>query len=153
MKADALKTMTEAELREARLEAWPNTEAELVDIINTLANREHTYGTCVYAMSIAAEAAFRFIAGKLGVTGFQASCADLDFLKRIRHYKGPFMVVDGSNLLYPQYQLKERTLETLRQWEKEWCPGEAKKLLADKDVAVSEVRAHWQRLIDNAPNV
>jgi hypothetical protein len=83
----------------------PTTAEELATEIAALVNRPHSYGTCVYAMSLAAVATFNFVAGKLGVTGFQASCADLDIIARTRGLKCGLMIVDPSKLLYPQYDL------------------------------------------------
>lgn len=96
-----LTKLPELELRDVNPK--PQTYDELLDIVKQLAEREHDYGTCVYAMSIAALAAFNFIAHKLGVTGFQASCADMDILRHSRGMKDGFRIVDYNQLLYPQY--------------------------------------------------
>jgi hypothetical protein len=61
---------------------WPYTKEQLIEYVESLVNKQYDYGTCVYAMSMAAEAAFNYVSHRLGVTGFQASCADLDFLRR-----------------------------------------------------------------------
>ncbi len=53
-------------------------------------------------MSLAAVAAFYYVSHKLGVTGFQASCADMDFLQRTRSMKSGFKILDYDDLLYPQ---------------------------------------------------
>jgi hypothetical protein len=81
----------------------PRTMEELTGIIDAMASRNHNYGTCVYAMSISAEAAFNYISHILGVTDFQASCADMDFLRRTRHMPH-FQILDLDRLLYPQYR-------------------------------------------------
>lgn len=91
---------TESEMRESK-SIWPKTEKELIRYIRELLDREHDYGTCVYAMSLAAVASFHYIASKLGVTGFQASCADLDILRRTRHIER-FKILNYEDLLYPQ---------------------------------------------------
>lgn len=97
--------MTEIELKEAKV-PWLKTKEELIDYIDKLVEQEHNYGTCVYAMSMAAVAAFNYVASKLIVTGFQASCAELDILRRIRNLEGSFMITDASKLLYPQYDVR-----------------------------------------------
>lgn len=97
---------TEKELREASV-PWPQNERQLLEYIHSLVEREHDYETCVYAMSMAAVAAFYYVSHKLGVTGFQASCADLDILRRTRSLDGPFMLLKAEDLLYPQYDLRE----------------------------------------------
>lgn len=131
-------------MREAQAPT-PETVEELAEYVRSLVDREHDYGTCVYAMSLAAVAAFNHVAHKLGVTGFQASCADLDIIKRTRRMKGPFIVLDGADLLYPQYDLRARLDEFITEVEQEWAPDEARKLLAEER-GVEAVRAHWERL-------
>jgi len=102
LKKKSLSNMSERELREYEV-PFIETEDQLLDIIRQLVDRSHTYGTCVYAMSIASVATFRYIVHKLGVTGFQASCADLDILRRTRNMNHGFRIVDYKNLIYPQY--------------------------------------------------
>lgn len=75
---------------------------EVSKYITKLVDQQHSYGTCVYAMSMAATAAFKYVAHKLGVTGFQASCADLDILRRTRGLEWG-KILDYDKLLYPQY--------------------------------------------------
>jgi hypothetical protein len=140
-----LQTLNERGLRDAvtpRIE----TEDELLAVVRALVERDHDYGTCVYAMSIAAEAAYRYVAGRLSVTGFQASCADMDFLRRIRHMPGPFTVIDVSNALYPQYDLVGRLREYIQE-SSGWLRDEARKRLDNDSAHASpNVIAHWKRL-------
>lgn len=95
------KVPTEKEMREVTVPTF-NSMEELTKYINSLVNRPHDYGTCAYAMSMAATATFNYIARKLGVTGFQASCAEMDILRRTRGFEFG-KVVDYSRLLFPQY--------------------------------------------------
>lgn len=136
---------TEAELRDAKV-PWPLTSEQLTEYIQSLVNRPHEYGTCVYAMSMAAEAAFNYVSGVLGVTGFQASMADLDFLRRTRGLKGPFLFMKAEDALYPQYDLPGRLEESMEKW-KPWLKEEAGKLLASTGgTAASSVVDHWRKL-------
>ena len=140
-------TMTETELREAQA-PYPETEEELSAVVKALAERQHDYGTCVYAMSIAANASFNYIAHKLGVTGFQASCADMDFMRRTRGWQGPAMVVDLADHLYPQYDLVKRVQEAIDN-NAEWFATAAQKNLSEERTelpAHPNVIAHWRRL-------
>jgi hypothetical protein len=147
---EKLRTGTEADLREI-LMPWPRTREELNAVITAVVDREHDYGTCVYAMSIAAEATFNYVAMLLGTTGFQASCADLDIIRRTRSLKGPFTLVDGHDLLYPQYDIPVRLQETLAKW-RPWASQEAKKLLAERTTdAHPDVLEHWARLASETP--
>lgn len=144
------KTATEQELRNATV-PWPKSLEELTDIVEALRTREHNYGTCAYAMSIAATAAFQYLASALGVTGFQASCADLDFLKRVRGYEHGFCIIDYSQLLYPQYDDKLR-LSPEKMLEEDWLRKDivetAKKNLETKVGAHQAVVEHWRMLVD-----
>ena len=137
---------TEAEMRDAKV-PWPKTKEQLTEYIESLTTRQHDYGTCVYAMSMAATAAFYYIAGQLGVTGFQSSCADMDILRRTRHLKGPFMIINGEDALFPQYDLREKLDKAIEGW-KPWLKEEAQKKLAETGQAHPDVVAHWKRLAE-----
>lgn len=140
----------ELQMRESTVPT-PKSTDELVDYIAGLIGMQHDYGTCVYAMSMAAVAAFNFVANDLGVTGFQASCADLDIIRRVRRLEGPFMLVDASKAMYPQHDLigdVQKFLEST----KPWLATEAHKRLIenpetqDPDFVHPDVRAHWKAL-------
>jgi ribosome modulation factor len=140
--------MPEKDMREADV-PWPKTLDELTKYIDQLVDRPHDYGTCCYAMSMAAVAALRHVAHKLGVTGFQASCADMDILRRTRDFDwGKF--VNYHNLLYPQYWDTDSfpTPESIMNSD---AGAEVKKQAA-KELATTSgadtIRAHWQRLVD-----
>ena len=139
---------TEEEMRDAKV-PWPLTEKQLNEYIESLVSRQHDYGTCVYAMSMAAEAAFNYVSHRLGVTGFQASCADMDFLKRTRRMKGPFMIIKAEDMLYPQYDLVDRLHEAIKKW-KPWAKERAKELLRESgEYAHTNVIARWKRLAED----
>lgn len=128
---------------------WPKSIEELNEYIASLVEREHDYGTCCYAMSMASEATFNYVSHKLGVTGFEASCADLDFLRRTRGMKGPFMIIDAEDMLYPQYDLHAKLNEALTKW-RDWARDEAEKKLAEAPNAHPDVVAHWRKLARRA---
>jgi hypothetical protein len=120
----------------------PRSMRELNAITKALASRTHTYGTCVHAIALAAEAAYNFIAHKLGVTGFQASCADIQILSRSRGMKHGFRIIDYSKLLYPQYKdefdrikLSAESFAHIRK--------AARAKLDEKGDAHPDVAAHW----------
>jgi hypothetical protein len=144
-----MSEMTEQQMRESTA-PWPDTPEELTAYINSLVDRQHDYGTCVYAMSLAATATFNYVAKKLGVTGFQASCADLDIVRRSRMIDGPFMILKIEDALYPQYDLHGKLDELLcgadtRKWLREKA---AEKLAESGGNAHPSVIAHWQRLAE-----
>lgn len=137
---------TVQEMRDAEAPT-PKTVEELSEYITSLVDRKHDYGTCVYAMSLAATAAFNHVAHKLGATGFQASCADLDILRRTRSIEGPFIILEGEYMLYPQYDLQDQLDSAISEWE-DWASEEAaKKLAQNKEENIHpKVWAHWQSL-------
>lgn len=137
---------TEVEMRNFNPETPKNLD-ELSEFISDLVIRDHDYGTCVYAMSLAAYASFMFVAHKLGVTGFQASCADLDIVRRTRNLER-FMIIDFKQALYPQYNLHASLDKSLSK-AREWLIDEAKKCiarLAPDDLVNAEVLGHWKKL-------
>ncbi len=136
--------MTEQEMRESKV-PWPKEIEELTDYINGLVKQPHDYGTCVYAMSMSAVAAFYYVSHKLGVTGFQASCADMDILRRTRNIQR-FQILNLEDLLYPQYSEKFKCYEDYLKENAEWLSKEAKKKLAESPEAHPNVIAHWKVL-------
>lgn len=136
----------EKELRESKVPRFGTLE-ELSAYIKSLVERPHSYGTCVYAMSLAATAAFNFVAGQLGVTGFQASCADLDILARTRGFKWG-RLLNFEDLLYPQYCNEERfpSVQSLMKEFANELAEKAKEKLAETEMAHPNVRAHWEML-------
>jgi len=149
---EAYRTMSEEAFRDIPKgeNPWPDTPEELMALIDSLVNRQHDYGTCVYAMSHAALCAFNYVAGKLGVTGFQAGCADLDFVARRRWMEDGLTLLDHHDLLFPQLLEKfNRTaldyiMENLKPLQKR-----ARELLEGKRGYESHpsVRAHWEWIL------
>lgn len=146
----AAKAPTEAEMREAKA-PWPDTVEDLAAYVAALVDRPHDYGTSAYAMSLAAVAAFNFVGKRLGTTGFQASCADLDILRRTRGLDGPFGVVKAENMLYPQYDIPGQVREWLDEW-RPWAAEQARKRLAERgNDAHPDVLARWRELAGEPP--
>jgi hypothetical protein len=136
---------TEVEMRDAKV-PWPSTIEELTEYIQSLVEREHDYGTTVYAMSMAAVAAYNYVAHKKGTSGFQASCADIDIIRRNRGWKGSLMLINGENMLYPQYNIHEKVNDALDKWA-DWAAGEAAERLAKCPDTCKEVKDHWEKLV------
>lgn len=142
----SIKKMTEQELRSAEA-PHPKSKQELIAYIESMSKNGDDYGTAVYAMSLAAVATFNYMGRVMGVTGFQASCADLDFLRRTRGYKHGFKIIDYDKLLYPQYWnsrefpsyqnlLEDREIAMV-------IKEAATKLLEKNGTAHQRVRNHW----------
>ena len=146
------ESKTEQEMR-AETAPAPDTIEALGEYIASLVDRQHDYGTCVYAMSLAATAAFNHVAYKLGVTGFQASCADLDIVRRTRSMDGPFILLKGEDMIYPQYDLPGKLREAMEKWA-DWAAEQAAKKLAEnkQENVHPNVWAHWVALSARKPN-
>jgi len=143
---------------------YPKTEGELIGYIQELLNQEHDYNTSVYAASLATVATYNYMMRQIDGTVFQASCADLDFLRRVRRINGPFMLITAEKALYPQYDtLKEvqRFLDECGPWLAEQAN---EKLEHNMDPAQREnhpnvdfsyvapvVWKHWQKLAKGKP--
>jgi len=140
--------MTESQMRESTAPRC-RTDSELLEYINSLVKRPHDYGTCVYAMSLAAVAAFNYVAGQLGATGFQASCADLDILRQTRGLK-MFAIRNYEDLLYPQYCNSEKFpgISELMADEdvRKFLSKESRRHLAERGMMHNEVRTHMEEL-------
>lgn len=140
-----------ADEMQAAPDPWPKSEKELASYIAALVDRPHDYNTCCYAMSLAAVAALNYVASALGCTGFQSSCADLDFLRRQRNLQGPFMLVDASKMLFPQYDVLGDVKEFLESDDvRKWLKAEAEKNLAVDDQH-SPCVPHWKKLANSGP--
>jgi hypothetical protein len=107
------------------------------------------YSECPEAMAVAALAAFNLVARALGVSGWQASYAELEFLRRSRRIEGPFGIYDFHDALYPQYDVLERIEKSLHsEGTVRWLGDEAEKKLAETTfLAAPRVLAHWRMLV------
>jgi hypothetical protein len=108
------------------------------------------YSECAETLAATALDAFNLVAKALGVTGWQASYAELEFLRRSRGIKGPFGLYSMEDALYPQYDLHQR-LHDLR-WSDEtvtWLGDCAEYALATKDdgFVAGRVADHWRWLV------
>lgn len=142
------KSDREQVLRE-RSTPWPKTLAELNNLIHEVTSGTHTYGSVVEAMGIVAAATLNYMGSELGVSGFQASCADLVTIRRQRLIKSPFTLINLDQVLYPQYDIHDKIDEFITDCA-EWISTEAQKLL-DNDSkyahpAVIQHFQHWERL-------
>ena len=144
---DKLKNGTEKELREIDT-PWPDTKEELESVIDALTKREHTYGTAVYAMSLSAVASFNYASHMVGASGFQASCADMDFLGHTRHFKWG-KILDYEKLLFPQYCNEEHFPSAwgiIKSNSAEFSK-QARELLKKKSTCThTDVVKHWKKL-------
>lgn len=141
-----VQSLAEPQLRNFSA-SWNQSLDELKDLIGSLVNAVHDYGTCVYAMSIAAEATFNYVANELGVTGLQSSLADLDIIRRTRSLKTSFSIVTPDYYLYPQYAYKHDELKEKMEEEAASIALEFIRNHKDDELISPRVALHWWELV------
>jgi hypothetical protein len=133
--------------------------AAVEDSAVTLGIETDGYGKCVEAMWRAAYMAHEMVAAKLGVTGFQHGHSSLVLVGKLHDLKGPYMLIDIEQALYPQYDLGGRVAEYLATTAtRTWLADEAQKRLdlhnqggSGGGHAVPVVVEHWRKLVANRP--
>ena len=119
---------------------------DMPTLIKVLESFNHDYDTSALATAILAYAGYEHMAKELGITGFQASYAALEFLTFTGIYETPFFVRSYCDMLYPQYEIKFRSISRKTF---EYLQSEAnEKLENESDLAHKEVIAHWQSIAD-----
>lgn len=139
--------------------AWPRTEDELLTVIRAALDfeggGESGYEASANALVTVAVAAFNYAAHVVGASGFQGSWAGLQFLKQTRGMDGPFGILDGEHLLFPQYDLEEQARKWISEWRVALAP-KAAELLADDGRVVSAAPAvvkRWREIASLSPSV
>ena len=132
-------------------QAREQTLETLPQFIDHLMNDfEHDYGTVCHAIAACAIAAANAAdsSPQGGITGFQASFIMWDFIKywMKSNNKCGLKLVDYDNMLYPQYSYRYDKTISPSVWKN--IQKEAAKLLDENYVAVDEVRAHWQSIVN-----
>lgn len=112
-------------------------------------NEKHTYTSSAEAVADTAEAAFDLVASELGITGAQASWAAMRAHTLVMGWDFPVLVLRGSELLYPQYDLPARLAEWVDDC-RPWMRERARALLSTSG-AVPNVLEHWRRLAADGP--
>ncbi len=100
--------MDEFELRDKlRVE---RKEIKTIDDLTTFIQRIESecntgYGQSARAIAQASVATFYYLAGKMGITGYQASCALWDVIRDVNYTdnKCGMKLVDYDKMLFPQY--------------------------------------------------
>jgi hypothetical protein len=134
----------------------PTTLDELTGTIQALTMPkvidDQGYQDAADALWKSALAAFNYVAHTEEVTGFQASYAVLEFVRRALQIDGPFALVRGEDVLYPQTDPVERVRGLVAKWRTHYAER-ARELLADAGPHVAtEVLEHWRELAGDAPD-
>lgn len=144
--------------------AVPKTADELLaainDVLATVSDSDAAIGDARDGYSKSAEAmwmvgyiAHEYAAAAVGATSFQHGFSRLMLLSMLAGGEGPYMVLDGQNALYPQYDLPGQ----VRDWMESdsfraWAAQEARELLAQRQGAHPNVVAHWEQLAAYVPS-
>jgi hypothetical protein len=134
---------------------WPKTEQDLLSVIRSAFHFEWDesdpgtgYEASANALVTCAVAAFNYACSVVGATGFQASWAELEFIRRSRGFEGPFAILDATRLLYPQYDGEWD--EMIKRWRVDLAPVARQKIEAcDRGEAAlpsPRVEARWREL-------
>ncbi|ASA22595.1 hypothetical protein [Paenibacillus donghaensis] len=133
-------------MKDGKYGAWPTTEEELISYLHEQENQSHDYNTIAESLANVTVAMFNYFASKQGMTGFQCGWSGMEFIRKTKGIEGPFGIVDGSKLLYPQYDL----INQVREWIEDWKPEVGKvakeKLENDDGMTSPNVRKRWEEL-------
>lgn len=136
-------------------EAKTQTPATIGTFIYELVNHPHDYGTICRAIAAAAVGAAYAInnSDSGGITGFQASCVNWDFLAYWGHVKSPARITEYQDLLYPQMAEKfttisQETWDFIKQKAADNLAEHVAMRAGEAPNAHPNVIAHWQSIID-----
>lgn len=129
---------------------YPHSMNELSTYITSRLQEPNTYESVPETLADIALAAFNYACGELGVTGYQASIAELVFLGKSRRIKGPFALVRAEDDLYPQNSILDQVEQLRDEWSP-WLKDEAAKLVYETATKPQypphpQVYQHWVNL-------
>jgi len=127
--------------------ACAQSPEDLLEYIDSLINREHSYGTQIYAASMAAYATYLYVSQQVNLSGLQKSLADLDFIRRTRGLTSPFIILQAALLLESPDGIEQMIEKQLPEWLK-WAAKAARLRLAGyREAAIDpKLWEHWKRL-------
>lgn len=132
---------------------FPKSKEELESFISEQENKSHDYSSISEALTEITLATFNYYASKYGMTGFQAGWSAMRFLGRTRGIEAPFMIVDSSKLLFPQYDLLNDVKKFLEESKVELSKIAQQKLDNDVDEFTSQkVIERWKEIADYSDN-
>lgn len=113
--------------------------------MNKLLNQVHDYNTSAEALSKALKLTIDHVAGELGLTGFQAGWAVMQFMAEFRNVQTGGIFLNFDDLIYPQYDL-HRKLDEAIEGCKDRIAAHARENL-QKDILIHpDVAAHMERV-------
>jgi hypothetical protein len=134
-------------MNEEKYGKFPKTMDEFLEYVKQIEDQPQDYNSIAKALTNATVAFFNYFASKHGMTGFQASWSGLQFLAKTRGIEAPFMIVDSSKMLYPQYDLIADVEKFLDDVKPELSKMAKERLEKDNDGFVSKnVLQRWKEL-------
>lgn len=126
----------------------PETLEDFIKMVEAVEGSHHTYETIADSLTDLTVAFFNYFASKHGMTGWQASWAQLQFIKKTRNMEAPFMIVDSSKLLYPQYDILVDVERFLEESKPELAKIAQERLdeLKDDDLISLNVLERWKEI-------
>ena len=131
-------------MKETKYGVYPDSWEELTKYVNEIEEQSNDYSSIAEALTNVTVAMFNYFACKHGMTGFQVGWAGLKFLGVTRGIEAPFGIVDGSKLLYPQYDIHAEVDKWIEQWKPELGKLALKKLEEDNTFTHPDVIKRWQ---------
>lgn len=125
-----------------------NSWEDFKEFIDSLDSQVHDYNSIAEALADGLNAFEHYYAHKHGLSGFQVSWAELTFLKKSRGLEAPFMIVDTSKLLFPQYDLKKEIYDFVEESKPELAALAKKKLVESGDYANPTVVQRWKEIAE-----
>lgn len=133
------------ELREKRenITTFDDLTAFIKDVEE---NHNYDYGVAPRAIAQASVAVAYYLAGKFGITGFQAKTVMWDFIRdwAYRNNDCGLKLVNFDHMLYPQYADEfDKTISTAT-WSSLQAIAEAR--LDNKEYAHQDIITHWESI-------
>lgn len=148
--------MNEFEARDYILQKGKDVKKieELADLIEEVETKfNYGYGVAPRCIGAVSAVVANYLSAKMGITGFQASCAMWDFIKSYTYTSNEcgMKLIDYDTMLYPQYDYRFEKIISKDVWE--LLKNKAKeKLEKDGNNACERVVEHWKSIINgNVP--
>lgn len=124
----------------------PKSWEDFKEYVEEIESQPHGYNSIADALTQSTVAFFNYFASKHGMTGFQASWSQMQIIATLRNMEAPFMIVDSSKLLYPQYDVENDVKEFLKNSKAELSKIAKKNLEENNEFTSQRVIARWEEL-------
>lgn len=129
----------------------PSSWEEMTQYMEGLESKPHDYQSIAEALSEATLTFFNYFAYKHGMTNWQTSWADLDFIQKVRRMEAGVMIIDPAKMLYPQYDLRKDLDKYLAESKPRLAKLAKERLDKESDRFLSDnVKRRWMELASYA---